>query len=559
MKKQMPGQTKKRIRYYTMVWIVFMILSFGCAQKMDNADAQIHLNSIGYLTEGSKKATIIGSSGKFKVIDVSTGKKVFKSKTEGPVSQGDVQQTAYIADFSELTDEGTYYIELPGGAKSAEFQISDAVYDDAFYTVTRAFYLWRCGTAVEGVHQGDTFSQEICHTDDAWLDFTEFGKKHKDGTGGWHDAGDHGKYVVNAGITVGLMFLAWDHFQSNLENKSFDIPATAPDYPDFLAEIKWETDWLLKMAYPDQSGRVSHKLTRLNFSGFIMPHEDDAKRYFTEWGSTATAQFTAIMAQAARYFEPVDPSYAQQCLKAATNSYEFLSKNPDYKKWEQDTFKTGGYQSPDSSARAWAAVELWETTGKQEYLDDFESRITGFDQYVDDNWDWNNVKNMGVFTYVASQKSGKDEAVAQAVQQSLIDVADSIVQHAEKDIYGRPSDAYFWGCNGLVTRLSANLYMAWQLTGNEKYKATAQDILSHVFGRNYYGRSFVTGLGIDPPMHPHDRRSGADNVAAPWPGYIVGGGHTATDWVDVEESYSHNEVAINWQASLVYAMAWFTD
>jgi endoglucanase len=58
-------------------------------------------------------------------------------------------------------------------------------------------------------------------------------------------------------------------------------------------------------------------------------------------------------------------------------------------------------------------------------------------------------------------------------------------------------------------------------------------------------------------MNPHDRRSGADGIKAPWPGYIVGGGHSATDWVDKEESYSHNEVAINWQAALVYALAGF--
>jgi endoglucanase len=59
-------------------------------------------------------------------------------------------------------------------------------------------------------------------------------------------------------------------------------------------------------------------------------------------------------------------------------------------------------------------------------------------------------------------------------------------------------------------------------------------------------------------MKPHDRRSGADGIEEPWPGYIVGGGHSATDWKDVEESYSTNEIAINWQAALVYALAGFT-
>jgi endoglucanase len=97
------------------------------------------------------------------------------------------------------------------------------------------------------------------------------------------------------------------------------------------------------------------------------------------------------------------------------------------------------------------------------------------------------------------------------------------------------------------------------LQPDKKYIETALDAVNHIFGHNYYNRSYVTGLGLNPPMNPHDRRSGADDVEAPWPGYIVGGGHSATDWVDEEASYSHNEVAINWQAALVYALAGFVN
>jgi hypothetical protein len=35
-------------------------------------------------------------------------------------------------------------------------------------------------------------------------------------------------------------------------------------------------------AVPDGSGRVSHKLTSLNFEGFIMPQDDLNKRYFSD-------------------------------------------------------------------------------------------------------------------------------------------------------------------------------------------------------------------------------------------------------------------------------------
>ena len=139
----------------------------------------------------------------------------------------------------------------------------------------------------------------------------------RDGTGGWHDAGDYGKYVVNAGVTVGILFMAWDYFRPQLEQISLGLPETAPGYPDYLKEMKWETEWLLKMQYPDGSGRVSHKLTRVQFAPFIMADQDTAKRYFTEWSSAATADFVAMMARAARVFQPYDAAYATRCLEAA--------------------------------------------------------------------------------------------------------------------------------------------------------------------------------------------------------------------------------------------------
>jgi len=85
------------------------------------------------------------------------------------------------------------------------------------------------------------------------------------------------------------------------------------------------------------------------------------------------------------------------------------------------------------------------------------------------------------------------------------------------------------------------------------------DAIGHLFGRNFYGRSYVTCLGHLPPLKPHDRRSGADNIEQPWPGYIIGGGHSARDWKDVQDDYRTNEIAINWQAGLVYALAGFTN
>lgn len=541
-----------------LVFLTILSVSMfvSCTTQSTFVGGSILVNSLGYQPVSLKKATLLKTAPVFYVVDANTGRQVFKGKAQGPFKQDDVDQTAWIADFSSLNETGNFFLQTKDGAVSDTFTITDGAWNEAFYTAMRGFYLWRCGTAVQGTHNGITYQQKACHTNDGYLDYTEFGKKHKDGTGGWHDAGDYGKYTVNTGVSLGLLFWAWDNFEDKLADYKLDIPNTAKAYPDFLKELKWETDWLLKMQYPDNSGRVFHKLTRLSFSSFIMPSEDTEKRYFAGWGTSATAHFTGNMAQAARYFKAYDEAYASTCLEAAKKSYEFLQENPDYIKWEQEEFHTGAYQCSDTGARLWAAAELWETTGEPKYLADFEHSIQDLKPMVSMNWDWGNVGNLGVYTYLLSDKEGKNKELEDSLKAMVIAIADSIEYFTRTDIYGRPFERYYWGCNGTVARLSANLHAAFMLTGDEKYKKAGESIIAHIFGRNYYHRSFVTGLGINPPMSPHDRRCGADSIDAPWPGYIVGGGHTATDWVDKEESYSHNEIAINWQAALVYALAW---
>jgi endoglucanase len=548
------------------------ILFTFCTSMAMGTDSDIRLNSLGFLPDRPKKATIIAECNNFTVKKATTGEVVYSGKVTGPLHQDDVNHDVWIANFSGVNEKGKYYLDVPGVGRSFDFAIGDTVYDFAYYTAMRGFYLWRCGTAVEGTHNGIRYAHAPCHLNDAYQDYIGIKDSKRDGTGGWHDAGDHGKYTVNAGVTVGVMFLAWDHFQDQIKDVSLDIPDTAAGYPDFLKEIKWETDWLLKMRYPDDSGKVSHKLTRLNFSGFIMPEDDKEKRYFSDWSSAATADFVAMMAMAARYFKPYDAEYAQTCLKAAKKSYAFLKNNPDDKRPDLKAFRTGSYNTSDADDRLWAAAEMWETTGEAQYLKDFEERAVApfthrrrgeaqsSEGKVDEDWDWGNVRNLGMFTYALSKRPSANEKLLQKIRDNIVAIADAIVAKAKKDVYGRPfGGRYYWGCNGTVVRQVLNLQVANKISENPDYINTALDAIGHLFGRNYYGRSYVTGLGHQPPMNPHDRRSGGDDIEQPWPGYIVGGGHSATGWKDIEESYQTNETAINWQAALVYALAGFTN
>ena len=546
--------------------LISLLVLFSAGHLLGND--MIHLSSVGFIPGSAKKATITAPCSDFQ-IKSQNGKAVYSGKTSGPLHQDDVDQDVWIADFSDVQQSGIFYLDVPKVGRSVDFKIADDVYNFPFYTAMRAMYLWRCGTAVKGEHSGDIFAHDACHLKDGYEDYLGRPGVIRDGTGGWHDAGDHGKYVVNAGITVGSMFLAWDHFQKQLKNLKLDIPDTAPGLPDFLKEIKWETDWLLKMQYPDGSGRVSHKLTRTNFSGFVMPEDDAGKRYFTEWSSAATADFVAMMAMAARYFQPWDADYAATCRNAAQNSYNFLKANPEDKQWRQGAFHTGAYGTSDGDDRMWAAAEMWQTTGDVACLHDFEQRARDYQPRrrrgqaapsalkVDADWDWGNVRNLAMFTYILSERGGKNAGLVAQIKTDVIAIADSIAAQAQKDVYGRPLLRYYWGCNGTIARQVINLQVANRISPKAEYVETALDAVAHLFGRNVYNRSYVTGLGHNPPLFPHDRRSGADNVAAPWPGYLVGGGHNATGWLDEQKSFATNEIAINWQGALIYALAGF--
>lgn len=520
-----------------------LFVSMPCSIRADEAMI-VRVNSIGYRTDAVKIASVPSKDAReFSVVN-SDGQTVCSGLTSEPVYGEDVKQDICHADFSRVKTPGEYYVEIPGLGRSASFRIADNVYADAFRVAFRGFYLWRCGMAVECQYRGDTFRTEACHLEDGRTDYIGEAGGHRDGTGGWHDAGDFGKYTVNAGVTLGVLFQAWQHFGPRIEAV----------YPGFLDELRWEMDFILKMQYPDGSGRVSHKLTRKNFSTFIMPQYDKEDRYFTEWSTAATADFTAMCAFASRIFRKVDPAYSKKCLKAAELSWKCLAATPE-KLFVQGDFSTGGYMTRDPDDRLWAAAEMWETTGRADCLAETERRIEAKRSLVDSEWDWGEVSNLGVYTYIQSSRRGRSTQLVARIREAIVNDGTALADASFRNVYGRPLGSYFWGCNGTLGRQALNLHMADMISPDPKYSRAIENIISHIFGCNYYNRSYVTGLGINPPMFPHDRRSASDGIINPWPGYIVGGGHTATDWVDEQEDYSRNEIAINWQAALVYALA----
>jgi endoglucanase len=355
-----------------------------------------------------------------------------------------------------------------------------------------------------------------------------------------------------------MMLMAWEHFQpalSALSNPS--IPEHGGAIPDFLAEVKWELDWLLTTQEDD--GGVSHKVTATDFEPFVMPEGDGSMRYYTPVGTAATGDFVAVLAQAARLYQPYDADLAAKYLDAARRGYAFLAANagpvvPD----TSTSFKTGGYwQMSDAGNRLWAAAELWETTGEAPFLTDFEGQVGA--PNVDESFDWGTVRNLGLFTYLLSARDGRDASLLASLTGSATATADDLSATARASAFGRGIAGYWWGSNGSVARAAMNLWVAYRLNPDVKYLDAIEMQLDHLLGRNIYDRAQVTGLGYNPPLQPHHRLSASDGYLPPWPGLLVGGTNPdALSWKDDMNDYQVNEVAINWVAAFVYATAALT-
>ena len=521
----------------------------------------VRVNSIGYKPSLAKHATVMGdhADAAWTVHAASDGSVVLSGTLPEATTTFDSEEVVQLADFSALSGTGTFYLEVDGVGRSVDFRVGEEVYNDSLELQLAGLYGLRCGSAVTLHHDGETFHHAACHVNDGKMDCVG-GSGIQDGSGGWHDAGDYGKYMVNTAFTMGVMLRAWEHYPEQLKQITLAIPESGGRYPDYLSEMKVELDWMMKNAAVYGDGRIPHKLTRKSFAPMIMPESDTEDRYWVPYGSAATAGFAAVMAQAARVYKPYDADYAEMMLQAANRSYAWLVEHPEDHPSDQTGFSTGGYETPDADVRLWAAAEIWESTGAENALKDFEGRAAECDDKIRRSWGWGDQGNLGMFAYLDSKRNGKNASLVTAIQRDLLMDADGMIKSADAHGFGRGLEFYFWGCNGEVALQGMILKLAHEVTGKQKYLDCAMDQISHLYGRNTYNRSYITGEGINPPMHPHHRPSEADGIVPPWPGLLVGGGWPkATDWKDEEGSYQTNEVAINWTASMVYLLSMFVD
>ena len=562
----------------------------------------IYINQLGYLPNSTKTAVLAipqnevsdapSLSGPVRLLDY-FGSCLLEKK---PVFFGpDEASGDYVwhFDFSEITEPGSYTLKY-GDISSYTFQIRDTLYTGLNLLLSKMLYYQRCGMELTKQYAG-SFVRPACHTTPTVL-WTEY-KKFLDGelkesdmqtfhiVGGWHDAGDYGRYTTAAACALGHILYAYRFFPQAFA-EDLNIPETGNGIPDILNECRYELDWMMQMQAED--GSVYHKHTTLHHAGFIMPHEDINQMLLLPASSMAVGDFVGTMALASRIYRPFDADFADRALAAAKKSYAWLEAHPEFLFEHIKECGTGGYgDRSDLDERLWAAMELYRTTGEAHYLTDAKKHFDSHPMPI--QYGWADISGFAGWALLEDELSA-DTSLA---GQDSISSAEQDFRNAYKALFQKEADRlltviasngygvalhaneYNWGSNLGVLNRGMLFGTVYRLDPKPEYHTAVVRQMDYLLGVNATDYSYVTGVGMHACCNPHNRVPFADGIETTIPGFVSGGAN-GSRWadplakqlipegtppmkcyVDRWECYSLNEITIYWNSPAIFCAAFF--
>jgi endoglucanase len=485
----------------------------------------ISVNQVGYFTDYAKTATLGDNSGDilhgassislsgtytWELVDAKSGTVVETGTTGSVFHDADSDDNVAKIDFSDCKTQGRYYLRIKGEDwRSMEFNIGDDIYSDSTHDLLKNalnyFYQNRSGIDIEakyitsgdtstlahkGGHKTDTASvQKIWKNE--YLSETEatstYASSKITANGGWYDAGDHGKYVVNGGISVWTLQNMYERALGNEDTaKKFadgsgtvNIPESGNDIPDILDECAYELDFMTQMkvdksepTWGKYAGMVYHKLHDHKWTGLATRPWD----YEEEWGTVrivkpptfaATLNYAACAAQAARLWQPYDATKAKFYLDEAKTSFQ-AAKASWYEAASDEEYNETSLYAPMYQAKGggpygdnevrddfyWAACEIFVSasvmddadastymTELSDYKNAFQvtTRITGGENKDGSltTFNWGNTASAGSLT-LALHKDLLSADQAATIDKSIKEAADTYIKTEEEQGYSIP-------------------------------------------------------------------------------------------------------------------------
>uniref|UniRef100_UPI0025CBD1BF glycoside hydrolase family 9 protein n=1 Tax=Ruminococcus sp. TaxID=41978 RepID=UPI0025CBD1BF len=494
----------------------------------------ISVNQVGYFTNFAKMATLgdnagdvlygatkINLSGTYtwELVDAKSGDVVETGETGEIKKDADSADSVAKIDFSKANKPGRYYLRIKGKDwRSMEFNIGDDIYSDSSHDMLKNalnyFYQNRSGIDIEekyitsgdkstlaheGGHKTDTaYVQKIWKNE--YLEKTEatstYASSKITANKGWYDAGDHGKYVVNGGISVWTLLNMYERASLGNDNtaKKFadgsgtvSIPETGNKLPDIIDECLYELEFMTAMkvdksepTWGKYAGMVYHKLHDHKWTGLATrPWDysgatlsDGTKGWETERivkppTLAATLNYSACAAQMARLIKPYDAEKAAFYLQEAKDAYQAADKNWYEAADDEETNEKSLY-APFNQAKGggpygdnevkddlyWAACEIFtsckalEDSEADTYLAELSEyknafkvpeRITGGENQSGtfSVLNWGNTASAGSLSLLLNNQYLTDEQKA-TLKKSIVDTADAYIEEEEKQGYGIP-------------------------------------------------------------------------------------------------------------------------
>lgn len=534
--------------------LVFLSVS-GFAAKKDG----IYLSQLGFRPEEPKFFVSKEKADTFQIIRNDDQSVVLQGKVEGPIADSATGRDYWRGDFSAVKKIGEYTLVI-GKDKIGPIRIVNDVWSSAQRSVIRSYYLQRCGAKLKDAET--KISHGACHLDDGTIRYEDaFHKEDEEVamTGGWHDAGDYGKYISPAGISISVMLMAQELYPQSVAGEDIGIPESGNGVPDLLDELRWELEWMLKMQRPD--GGVYHKIGGHAWPGDPLPEDDPmTPRFVYAVSTSATAKFSATMAYAARIYKPFDTAFADRMLKASELAWQFVSTAP-FCPDPIGSDNSGSGQYGDSSTKDdkfWAAIELFITTKKAAYEKYALANIPA----TCENPGWIDGSALAMYHYAAEYKND----AAKTMRNAIVTRAKQLVQKSATSAFGitLAKGEFEWASNKTLMGWSMILTLAHRIDPNPDFQRVAAVQLHYIFGQNPMDISYVTGVGEKYVRFPHQRLHWSTGHLPP--GQLSGGpndrgesgvepkGLGALSYIDDSKSYSCNEYAIDYNANLFFVL-----
>jgi endoglucanase len=536
--------------------------------SLDIADTMknIQINQVGYLPGFFKKFSVTDRNAYTFIIKNSDDHVILTNSLSKGIFCEPSGQYVKTGEFSGISQPGVYTLTIQETGESVQITIKDTL-NSVLRDVMRAFYYQRASIDLPEQYAGK-FHHNKGHPDTAAVFHPTTNRSGTaDVRGGWYDAGDYGKYIINAGISC-FRLLSLYELYPRLFGDSLNIPESGNKVNDLLDEVRYEIEWFKRMQ--DIDGGVFFKVGALQWDGFVMPDKSTLPRYIIGKSTASTLNFSACLAMAGRIFRDIDKQFSRDCIKRAIAAWDWAIQNPSVDQ-PPEAGGTGAYSDHYFEDEFfWAASELFTTTKKPVYKKYIE-RTKNVPVPITSS-DWQNVGLCGYLTLVTHFTENDVDAVTNG-NIIIRNVADSIVSAVDTTPFGVPSPQFSWGSNGYMLNYAAVCCYAYKQTGKRKYLNAVIDIVNYIFGNNATGYSFVTGYGFRSPLQPHHRIMGSDDIDEPYPGFLAGGPNSsrqdevskepgvyypykepARSYVDAVAAYASNEICINWNAVLVFVL-----